>query len=506
MITKFPYSLIGVSLLASAATQNVFSADKPHCPEHPNLLFIWTDQQIDNSLAVYGNTVFKVPNLNKLAEESIVFANSYVVQPVSTPSRGSVLTGMYPHMHGAIQNNTPINADAKTLPELINNDMYATGYFGKWHLGDEIFEQHGFEEFDSVEDLYYEYYSADKDKNARSGYHKFLVENGLEPDDRKNNVFTRNYTASLSYEYSKPKFLEYKAKDFLTRHQNQPFILYVNYLEPHTPFNGPFNELHDMDSLELSQAVDCMLTDNDPVRYHARVRNNVAKEQYRKLYRNYAGLCHAVDLSIGKILKHLDSLGLRNNTIVVFTSDHGEMMGAHGLNNKSVMYEQALRVPLMFRIPWINMNKQRIVTPNVTNIDLVPTLLELMNCQADMSHLQGRSLMEMFNGDRRTNDDGYIYMMWNPNEDDKKSNPVDGYSKEQIAYYTDASFRTVISPDGWKLTLSDRDKNQLFNLNSDPHECNNLYYSGKYSNEIKKLSAKIRRWQKEINDKIKLNN
>src|SRR4051812_1138348 len=108
----------------------------------PNLLFIFTDEQRADTLAAYGNHRIAMPHLNALAAQSTVFHNTYVTQPVCTPSRGSLMTGLYPHTHGCIVNNTPVPQNTPCLPEMLTRP-YTTGYMGKWHLGDEIFAQHG---------------------------------------------------------------------------------------------------------------------------------------------------------------------------------------------------------------------------------------------------------------------------------------------------------------------------------------------------------------------------
>ncbi len=484
--------LAGASLLA--AWFGVAKAAE--AVRRPNLLFICADQMKDAVLEVYGNRMVIMPNLNALARESVVFLNSYVVQPVSTPSRGTMLTGTYPHCHGAVQNNMPLDPSARCLPELIDGG-YATGYFGKWHLGDEIFPQHGFAEFDSVEDQYYYFYSEAKNRGARSGYHKYLVLKGYTPDGNDENIFSRKFVTTLPYCDGKPSYLASKAVDFMARHCDDPFILYVSYLEPHSPFAGPFDDLHD--DIPLPSGYSCPPGEYDPVRYRARTRR-MSHEQWERFNRNYAGLCHAVDRSVGTILGALDSLGLRENTIVVFTADHGEMMGSHGMLNKSVMYEEALRVPLMFRIPGKGAAR---IGRNVTNIDLVPTLVELLGRDPlRFGHLQGRSLVGVMNGMPRKGDDGYIYMLWNPNQDAGKSDgPVDGFTAEEIERLAGSSYRTVISPQGWKLTLSDMDRNQLFNLRNDPAECDNLYYKKGYGRIIARLTQKIKQWKLRTGDR-----
>lgn len=125
--------------------------------DQPNLLFIYTDEQARGTLATYGNRRIEMPNLNRLASQSVVFDDAYVTQPVCTPSRSSLLTGLWPHTNGCIENNVPLRSETPCLPEMLSpaarRDM-VTGHYGKWHLGDELFAQHGFDEWVSIEDMY----------------------------------------------------------------------------------------------------------------------------------------------------------------------------------------------------------------------------------------------------------------------------------------------------------------------------------------------------------------
>jgi arylsulfatase A-like enzyme len=141
----------------------------------PNLLFIWTDEQRADTMAVYGNKKIRVPNFNKLASQSIVFKRAYVTQPVCTPNRAAVMTGLWPHNSGLLTNNIPLPKETRCLNELIDDPDYSTAYMGKWHLGDEIFAQHGFEEWVSIEDGYSAYYAKGRSRDARSSYHHYLV-------------------------------------------------------------------------------------------------------------------------------------------------------------------------------------------------------------------------------------------------------------------------------------------------------------------------------------------
>ena len=471
----------------------------------PNLLFIWTDEQRADTMAVYGNTKIHAPNLNKLAAESVVFEKAYVTQPVCTPNRSAVMTGLWPHTSGCIKNNIPLPGEVPCLPEIVNDPDYRTAYMGKWHLGDEIFVQHGFEEWVSMEDGYSSYYSSGRDRNKRSDYHHFLIEHGYKPD--RGDKFSRGFAARRPIEHCKPKFLELKACDFMRRHRDEPFMLYINFLEPHMPFFGPLDNEHDPQQVDVPANFRDPLEENEPLRY--RVKRESCMEKYgrdeksiRSLIAKYWGLVTQVDRSVGTILETLENLGLAENTIVVYTSDHGDMMGSHNLVTKSVMYEEAVRIPWLMRIPQLGM-KQRLIANPVSQIDMVPTLLELLGRDRN-ERLDGRSLVPLIKSGRPVRD--HVYIQWNPNSGaiSVKKGGTKLAGKEQLKRVENESSRAVISPDGWKLCLSDVDKCQLFNLNDDPGETTNLLDSGRHKDVIDRLKKKIHKWQKTVADKARV--
>jgi arylsulfatase len=468
----------------------------------PNLLFIWTDEQRADTMAVYGNTKIHAPNLNKLASQSVVFEKAYVTQPVCTPNRAAVMTGLWPHTTGCIKNNIPLPVEIPCLPEILNDPDYRTAYMGKWHLGDEIFAQHGFEEWVSMEDGYSSHYSTGRDRNKRSDYHHFLIENGYQPDSR--GKFSRAFAARRPIEHCKPKFLELRACDFMRRHRDEPFMLYINFLEPHMPFFGPLDNEHNPEQVDLPANFRDPLEKNEPLRY--RVKRESCMETYgkdekniRNLIARYWGLVTQVDRSVGAILNTLENLGLADNTIVIYTSDHGDMMGSHNLVTKSVMYEEAVRIPWLMRIPQL-VSGQRVIPNPVSHIDMVPTLLELLGCDKDQ-RLPGRSLVSLIKTGRPVRD--HVYIQWNPNSGaiSVKKGGTKLASKEEFKRVENESSRAVISPDGWKLCLSDVDKCQLFNLNEDPGETTNLFDSGRHKDFIDRLTKKIHQWQETVNDK-----
>lgn len=469
----------------------------------PNLLFLWTDEQRADTMAAYGNTKIQTPCLNKLAGESVIFQNSYVSQPVCTPSRATAMTGLWPHQHACVANNIPLPEHVRCFPEMLNDPDYCTAYMGKWHLGDEIFAQHGFDEWVSIEDGYRSYYGPGRDRSQRSSYGQFLSDLGYRPDNQ-DRFYSRGFAAHLPIEHGKPKFLETRAIDFLRRRQRQPFVLYVNFLEPHMPFYGPLNDLHDPNALDLPPNFDAPLDDNEPLRYRLLRQNYLDKgfeghdlgveSGWRRLQANYYGLVSLVDRSVGAILTELERLDLADNTIVVYTSDHGDMMGSHRLLAKTVMYEEALRVPWLMRIPQMN-RRQAFLPGRYSHIDLVPTLLDLMNSEAP--NLPGRSLAPVIRGEQPMQRD--VFAQWNRSEGQLTAN-LPGVTPADVERVRDAPIRTVIAQDGWKLSLCERDKHQLFDLNSDPCETHNLYYTGGHARRIEDLTKRIGDWQADVKD------
>src|SRR2546423_29238 len=159
----------------------------------PNLLVFLPDQQRTDTMACYGGTKIHAPALNKLASESVIFERAYVTQPICTPSRASLLSGLWPHTTGCTRNSVPLEQRFPTFAELLENKDYHCAYMDKWHLGGDASAQRGFRDWVSTEDV--------------SDYSRFLISHGITPD-RPNNAFSRRFISTLPLELSKPKFLE----------------------------------------------------------------------------------------------------------------------------------------------------------------------------------------------------------------------------------------------------------------------------------------------------------
>jgi arylsulfatase A-like enzyme len=198
---------------------------------------------------------------------------------------------------------------------------------------------------------------------------------------------------------------------------------------------------------------------------------------------NYYGLVTMVDNAVGRILDALEESGQADNTIVVYTSDHGEMAGDHALMEKGVMYEEAIRIPLLIRVPWMN-RQRKLLKGAIGHIDLVPTLLDLLG-QTVGGHLQGESRLSVLKGESSLEDNDVV-VEWNG------------------ASMPGREGRTLISRDGWKLSLYQDDHCELFDLITDPHELRNLFSDPAQKERIRQLSARLGDWQCRSGDSLKI--
>lgn len=507
----------------------------------PNLVFVWTDQQAPRTMAAYGNDLIETPNLDRLADAGTTFERAYCTSPVCSPSRSSVLTGKYPHATGVTGNNVPLGPDDATIAELVGEE-YVAGWIGKWHLGDEIFRQRGFDEWVATEDQYHPFYGADRPDDAHSDYHEFLLERGYEPDQVEDDGyewFSREFVASnVPEEHSKPAFMADRAIDFVERHRDEPFLLHVMFLEPHDPYTSPRDDQYDPADVPLPPNFDHDGLDDQPFRYRfAReaIRRGVSRRppdrmgtppseaDWREVISNYWGLVSLVDTHAGRIFDALDAEGLTDDTITVFTSDHGDMMGSHRLYTKMTQFEEAIRVPLLIRFPDGTAAGERVERP-VSQIDLVPTLIDAMNQPVPArAGLQGESWLPVLRGDGELDED-YVVVEWNganfhgthgrrsvsyPSEtrpgvvpDAEELLEDFGVTEaELLDAYTDPT-RTILAPDGWKLTYRRSGEHELYDLDDDPYETDNL--ADDRPDAVEDLYDKLVDWQVRTRDPVYL--
>ncbi len=486
----------------------------------PNLVFIMSDQQRYDTMRCYGNDWIEVPNLNALAAQSFVFRNAYVTQPVCTPARASIMTGLYPHAAGPIVNKVPLPPDVPTIAEMVSDD-YLCGYFGKWHLGDDLDAQHGFDRWISTEDSHRDSYRKEL-RYRLSDYHHHLVKHGFTPDETSDggiSTFSSDKHYSLPAEFQMGSFLGDRAASFIEENKSRPFILYISTFEPHSPYDGPFKDQYDPNALPVGPAflkrpegasllnrvradyyMQFMLEGKDQkadpymMQYAASGEDVTTEQGWRTLRAHYLANITTVDRMVGKITGALERAGIADNTVVVFTSEHGDMMGDHGMLEKRAFYEEASRVPLLMRIPWLS-RQQVGVGGNFGHVDLVPTLLGLID-EPIPDGLQGASRVSVLKGEA-TLDDNDVFIQWNGTSDELGDRNL---GSPAINRMITLPWRSVVTPDRWKLNLCANDQCELFDLNTDPHEMNNLFNDAAQKDRVRDMAARIRIWQHETGD------
>jgi arylsulfatase A-like enzyme len=467
-------------------------------PKRPNLLYLWTDQHRGDTVPWAGNRALKAPHFfTPLGEKSFVFQRTYIPQPVCTPSRASLMTGLWPHNHGCMVNNVPLRRDIRSIAEYLPTD-YVRAYYGKWHLGDELKAQHGFTDWRSIEDEYIEYYSTPEEQNLRSTYHHFLLGKGYPPDanDPKSNAarFTRNFAAALPEPYSKTAYLADEAVRFLhERKDGQPFILSVNSLAPHPPSFSALNEHHDPDAMPAGPAFAKPLDASAPkiaqrqaekTRRDGYKNHPIATEHdWRRLRANYYGMVSLVDNAYARILRALEESGQADNTIVIYTSDHGDMCGDHCLMQKGNFYEGSTHVPLAIHVPWLSRRRVDFDGP-ISTVDVVPTLLDLMGIDV-AGQVDGRSRAELLRNPASARPEN-ISVEWNDVE---------------MKLY---SGRSRVTADGWKLNLYEHDQPELYDLKADPGELTNRAADSGQADRIRRLTDELHAWQQQTRDTLPL--
>jgi arylsulfatase A-like enzyme len=450
--------------------------------------------------------------MDRLASESFVFEHCYVTQPVCAPARASIITGLYPPAAGMPRNRLVMPTEIKSVAEMVSDD-YKTGYIGKWHLGDEIIKQRGFDEWVSANDYWWPEYTNEDDQKKFSSYHESLIEDGYEPeqDHPGGKTFSMMQRSNLPPEKQMASFLADSAADFISNNSENPFVLYVSTIEPHPPFAGPFDNMYDaatlpVDDTFMKSPVESTLFNRTRAElFRDCVRDGISTATevgMRQLRANYFGNVKLVDDMLGTILGTIDGAGVADNTIVVFTSEHGDMIGTHSMIEMRTPYEEAAQVPLFVRIPWLTDSETR-VPGNFSQIDFVPTLLDLLGQQIP-DYLQGESRMGVFEG---TDDlcDNDVVVQHNGVGDRDLAGECDSWAMSdeklrELNFLNTMPWRSVITADRWKLNLCAVDQGELYDLNTDPSEVHNLFEKPEHRDRIRRMAARLHLWQVENGD------
>ena len=417
------------------------------------------------------------------------------------------MTGLYPHNHRCVENNDILSDDIPVIAEML--DGYHTAHIGKWHLGNEILKQHGFDEWIATEE-YRVSLTNKADVRRNCDYDGFLRDSGYLPDDETDEytAFTRHFCTRILEEHSKPAFTAREAIRFIHDNAKRPFALFVNFLEPHPPYYSAFDGLYDPDSVHLPSCFGAELGEGVPLKYRYNQRFQLdtgrhfpMKDEatWRKLIARYWGAVSLVDKYLGIILDALSRDNLERDTIVVFTSDHGDMMGDFRMAQKSVMLESAVRVPLLVKIPGLT-DSGCTISSSVSLVDLLPTLLDIMGRRIPDA-VDGRSLLPVL---RNPGETGLrdVFIEWHGDEGENKwfKTYGDGPDKDRIKAVYGAQVRTIVSREGVKLSVNEAGEREMYDLTVDPMERTNVFDDPASRVIREDLMRRLRSWQQDTGD------
>jgi N-acetylglucosamine-6-sulfatase len=443
----------------------------------PNVLFVLCDDLRWDALGCAGNPYVKTPNIDRLAREGVHFRNTFCTTSLCSPSRASILSGLYAHSHGVTNNFTEYPTSLASFPRVLQNEGYETAYVGKWHMGEENDEK-------------------------RPGFDYFVTHKGQgKYFDTEFNVDGKRETLPGYYTHVVTKL----AEDWIRRPREKPWLMMLGHKAPHSYYFPEKKYEHVFDSVDIRYPASAFELDDKPAWMKERLytwhgiygplfeyrkqfpddRPEAVKD-FAAMTRAYWGTVLSVDDSIGQLYKTLEELGQLNNTLIVFMGDNGLLNGEDGMVDKRAMQEPSIRIPLVVRYSGLVTPQQsKPVDAMVLTVDMAPSILEI--CSAPpLRNIHGRSWKTLV----ETGDSGW-----------RKSYFYE-YNYEKQFPYT-PNIRGVRTDD-WKYIHyphgdggPDRHLAELYHLKADPEERKNLIKDPQYGGKIKELQAELARLMRE---------
>ena len=466
----------------------------------PNVVVCLTDQLRPFELGCYGHEIVSTPHMDRLADEGCLFETGVTNSPVCSPARGTVLSGQYARTcSGSIRNVGSIGTSRSrlvdpTLPEVLAEAGYATGHVGKWHAHVDPFLL-GFD---------YAYYPVEIPHRY---YGRTMREAVRIPGKLSTEIGEESVVEGFM-----PQEASRKAADFIRTHRDGPFLLNYWISPPHMPI-GPGNLPEEYTGLYGRD--DVVLRDNvfDPRGnlyrddwwfkvytkwdYFWRTRDGTEDApgdalpegfDLRDLTAYYYAAVTCTDDLVGELLAVLDENGIAENTIVVLSSDHGELLGNHGTYNKDRLYEEAIRVPMIYRHPG-GFGASRAAGQVASNVDIAPTLLDACGLPVP-AHMQGQSLLAVLRGEQDAVDRNYAF--------------VEAAGYPGISYAMPRSMMGIRTPThkyGIELEEDDRrirnDRALFHDLRTDPFELENLAAGDEQAHLAQQLRGDLIRWHEQ---------
>ena len=476
---------------AGAFVGHVMAAEK-----QPNVLLVISDQLHHAAFGAAGNRTVQTPNIDRLAREGVRFENALCPTPFCSPTRASLMTGLYPHQHGVI-NNLPrshpgLDRNLHTTEETLLNDGYTVRQFGKWHLGEKTRtpayaddpELRYRDHFRSIAARMPEPPDGPISRVGRPIFPTDAVRGANARYDGNGPSNTWIGRTDVSVEHTEEAWIADRAIEALGRISDSPFFLTISFPAPHALWviNEPYYSLHQRSEISLpSNRHSVQEVDRKTSAW--RFGQLLGDEGMREYVGVYYGMVSMMDANLGRILDELDRLGHARDTLVVFTADHGDMQGGHGMYDKTSysMYEETTCVPLLVRFPGRVPAGETIQT-QAGICDISPTILDYLGLPVP-SGLAGISLRTFIEG----------------GEDPER--PIFA-ERDRAAWGAEGErhFQRLIRTQRWKYSYHSVGDSQLYDLQNDPGETKNLIHEQSFQSEKRRLHRDLFGWMKQTSD------
>lgn len=449
----------------------------------PNVVFIICDQMRGDSMSCLNHPIARTPHLDGLAEDGVLFKRCYSNNPVCVPSRMSIFSGLYPHQTGRLSNrdwDTPLLKIENTLAHAFQSMGYRTGWVGKNHT----YQNSEFETFET---------SSIRAREPFRKYSRFVP-----PHWHSDTLWPE--------EICHPRRNTDEAVEFINKSKaNQPFFLHVSYFDPHPPYMAPseYTSRYCSTDIQVPETVRpgalSRRLEQFATAMHLDELSDSDLTETMRYY--YASIEWGVDAQVGRIMKALKDKGLEENTIVVFTSDHGDFIGDYRMVRKGMFhYDALLHVPMIWYAP--GRISKGITSENlVQGIDIFPTLIDLCSGQT-RDDLQGRSLKPMLRGENPDNEDHAIFTSGAYGHVEPVNNPSTNLSDEDdtplhtrvMHQSMEPSYKTsMIRTRDWKFILNEADSPELYNM-AEGKERENLAEKKEHLAVRKSLESQLKQW------------
>lgn len=439
----------------------------------PNILFIIADDLTATAVSSYENKICKTPNIDKLATEGVRFTRAYSQYPVCGPSRASFMSGYYPNAtttFGYISGRENIGPNRKTWSQLFKDNGYYTARVSKiFHMGVPIDIETGSNGADDKASWTERFNSQGPEWKA-VGKAELVQGNPDGTIERKGgNVMTIVKAEGDDLVHSDGKTAQ-KAIELIKKHKNEPFFLAIGFVRPHVPFVAPKNYFtpYPFNNIKMPEKIEGDWDDipKRGINYVTSINGQMSLDQEKKAVAAYYASVSYMDAQVGKVLNTLKEEGLEDNTIVIFTSDHGFHLGEHQFWMKVSLHEESVRVPLIIKVPG---KKAAVCDSFVELLDLYPTISELVGLKTS-KHLQGKSLVKTLGNTQIT-------------------------VRDMAFCVSQGGKSFLLRTDKWAYIQYDEDAKsgiELYDMEKDPNQFTNLANKAEYADIVSSFRIKLK--------------